>query len=175
MPFSFVFFSAANKSRMRTIAGLHFSLFVLMILRLSASFLPMINIKPPVAIAQFHFPSPELWEFMWLVSILAVVLALTSLPKNRKFLLQQYIVGTVVFGFGPIVFGVYRKAFDLLDYAQTKKTKTSVGGLPLVVLWFIFFTIAVQVHGFGVYFSVQLLKAWQPNRTEKNANAKKVN
>ncbi|XP_064629124.1 protein jagunal-like isoform X2 [Lineus longissimus] len=158
---------AANKSRMRTVAMLHFSLFVLMLLRLSASLLPAINIKPPKTLEIFHFPNPELWEYAWLVSILAMGFAWSSLGKNRVFLLKQYIIGTIVFGFAPIIYGVYEKAFDLLDYAQTRKPKSAVGGVPLVVLWFMFFTIAVQVHGFGVYFSMQLLKAWQPQRTDK--------
>jgi hypothetical protein len=141
-----------------------------MLLRLLASILPALNIRPPRILEIFHFPNPELWEYAWLVSILAMGFALSSLGKNRGFLLKQYIIGTIVFGFGPILYGVYEKAFELMDYAQTRKPKSAILGIPLVVLWFMFFTVAVQVHGFGVYFSMQLLNAWKPTRTEKKSN-----
>jgi len=56
---------------------------------------------------------------------------------------------------------------DLYAYLNEKKSSATLVGYPAVIVWFMFLTMAVQLHCFGLYFAAQLLKSWRPRKKTK--------
>ena len=164
----FLFFSAVYKSWLKLISFLHLALVLLMVFRLSTSFYVMLGIRPPSFLQTLRLPIAQMWEYVWLVSATASVFGLLALPRNRIFLVNQYILGTVIFGLGPVLYAMSAYFGELLDYYETRQTKKLFLGYPQVVLWNMFLFIAFQVHIFGIYFAWQLAKAWKPRQKKVN-------
>ena len=138
-----------------------------MLFRLSVGICVMLSIRPPSFIQRLRLPRAQIWEYWWLASLLPCVIALWSLRRNRLFFIQQYMLGTVTFGLAPVLYAVIDNLDDLIDYWETKEAKITFRGYPMVVLWNMFLTIALQIHGFGLYFAWQLAKAWKPREMKK--------
>ncbi|KAI6203446.1 Protein jagunal-like protein [Aphelenchoides besseyi] len=69
-----------------------------------------------------------------------------------------------IFGILPCCIGLGGQIPELIDYIfnmENSKTPTFKGAFPMVVLWYIFFLIAFQIHIFALYFSYHLLASWQ--------------
>jgi hypothetical protein len=81
--------------------------------------------------------------------------------------LKFYYYGTVSLGLGTVLITMALNASDLLDYAQTKMTSNLYHDFPVIVLWYMFLFIAVQVHAFGIYFSRILLRIWPKESNKK--------
>lgn len=146
---------------------LHFALVLLMVFRLATSLCVMFGIRPPSFLQKLKLPRAQTWEFVWLVSLVASIVALVAVKKNRAFLIQQYIIGIIVFGLLPVFYAIYDLSDDLMNYMDTKKASLLFLGYPMIVLWSMFLAIALQVHTFGVYFAYQLSKAWKPKGERK--------
>lgn len=114
----------------------------------------------------WDFPPPRPWEYLWVINFMTAVLGLKSLPSNTGPLLRQYVIGTVVFGLIPVVYGIVDQIDDLYAYLNEKKSLGTIQGYPAVIVWFMFLTLAIQLHGFGLYFARQLMQSWSP-RSEK--------
>lgn len=119
-----------------------------------------------MSLRRWDLPHPRPWEYAWLFSLVAAVIGWRSTPQNHAFLLKQYMLGTVMFGILPILFGIIDLRGDMSAYLFERKYTYVIFGMPAVVLWALFLAICMQLHAFGLYFSVVLLKAWRP-RTEK--------
>lgn len=153
--------SAAYKLRMRYVIYLHLLLVVLMVFRLSAGLCLLFNVRPPSVLQELDMPPAQMWEFVWLVTAIASLFGLIALRRNRAFLVQQYFIGTVVFGLGPVFYGIYSMLGDLLEYWHTRETKATFFGFPAVLLWNMFLVVALQVHVFGLWFAWTLIDAWK--------------
>ena len=153
--------SAAFKLRLRYVIYLHLLLVALMVFRLSAGFCLLFNVRPPTVLRDLDMPAAEMWEFVWLMTGIASLFGLIALRRNRTFFVQQYIIGTVVFGFGPVFYGIFSKLDDLLDFWDSRKSKATFFGFPAILLWNMFLFLAVQVHVFGIWFAWTLMGAWQ--------------
>lgn len=162
---SLLHFSVVNKSRMKTIIFCHSLLFVIWLLRMSPDILGYLGMKAPAGLG--NLPRATLWEFAWLLSILPTILAQVSLPSNRAFLLKQYIIGTVIFGVLPILYGLYDFSDELLKYLNAKNKAVMIFGFPAIALAYMFMAVAAQVHLFGTYVASQLIYAWQTHTRVK--------
>ncbi|PIO66617.1 hypothetical protein TELCIR_11668 [Teladorsagia circumcincta] len=40
------------------------------------------------------------------------------------------------------------------------------GVFPMVIIWYVFFAVALQIHGFAMYFSYHLAAAWTPMKRD---------
>jgi len=154
--------SAANKSRLRFVIYLHFMLVVLMLLRLSPNILLMANVKPPAFLLSIGLPDPSIWEYAWVVSVLPCFFGLAALGRNRTFVLRQFSIGTALFALTPVVWGIVSLSGDLLQYWNTRETKSRLFGFPVVVLWNTFLIIALQLHGIELVLARVLSNAWTP-------------
>lgn len=143
---------------------MHLFLVVLMLFRLSVSLCVLIHVRPPPFLQRMKLPRAELWEYAWLASVLSTFLGFMSLPKNRSFLLKQFLIGCVIFGLGPVLYAIYSLSDELFEFWETRETKRLLLGFPVVVLWNMFLVIALQVHVFSFSFGWQLVKAWAPKR-----------
>jgi len=123
---------------------------------------------------QWNIPRPHLWQYIWLISVFASVCGLFSLNRNQIFLMKLFFRGTVIFGLGTILITIILNLSELFTF---KKMKTNhqldeiepqtLFGLPLLVLWYIFLFIAVQIHAYSLYMANTLLKNWQPVKSSK--------
>ncbi|XP_013401141.1 protein jagunal homolog 1 [Lingula anatina] len=159
--------SAVNKSRMKLIAVLHTALFMLWIGRLLPDLMGYLGMKAPASL--MALPRASLWEFAWLPSILAALFAYLALQRNRSILMQQFILGTVLFGLLPIFYGIYDYSDDLSSFLNNKGKARKLFGFPFVTILYMFIAVALQVHGFGIYIATQLISSWKP-KVQKKAN-----
>lgn len=70
-----------------------------------------------------------------------------------------------VFGILPCAVGLGSLLPELIDYLsdmENSQTPTFKGSFPMVIIWYIFFIVVLQIHIFSMYFSYHLLAAWQP-------------
>ena len=148
---------------------LHFALVLLMLFRLSTSLFVLAGMRPPAFLQKLRLPKAQLWEYAWLVSAMASIFGLVAIRKNRTVLMKQFILGFFTFGFLPVVFAIVDLSDDLVKYWETREAKKLFLGFPSVVIWNMFLAIAVQIHGFGVYFAWQLVSAWSVKGGEKRA------
>ncbi|CAF0977886.1 unnamed protein product [Brachionus calyciflorus] len=112
-------------------------------------------------------PKPNLWEYIWLLSLIPAAAGYMSLNRSRTSLLKFYYIGTVVLGLGPILSTMLFNASDLLEYAQTKQTSNSFHNFPVIVFWYMYLFIVVQIHAFGIYFARILLKVWSKDNKKR--------
>jgi len=159
--------SVVNKGRLKLLMFLHFMLVLLMTFRLSTFFFVMAEMRPPSFFQQLQLPRPQMWEFVWLVTVLPVFFGYVAIRKNRVFLLQQYLIGTFVFGVLSSLYAIYSHFEDLLEYWETKTATEYYKGYPVIVMWYMFLMVAMQLHIAEIYFSYLLLKAWKPEIKKK--------
>ncbi|XP_076444958.1 protein jagunal homolog 1-like isoform X2 [Babylonia areolata] len=158
--------SSLNKARLRLDVFLHVVLGLLMLVRLAPGLTSLFGFNI-IALRRWDMPHPRPWEYAWIFSLVSAVIGWRSTPQNNTFLLKQYMVGTVIFGLLPIIFGILDLKGDMMAYLSERKYTYVMFGMPAVVLWGLFLIICIQLHAFGIYFSIVLLKAWRP-RTNIN-------
>lgn len=105
-------------------------------------------------------PKPFLWEYIWLGSLLPAIVGYFSLNRNRLPMLRFYYIGTVLLGLGTVLTTMVFNASDLLEYAQTKKSANTFHDFPVIVLWYMYLFIVIQIHALGIYFARILIKCW---------------
>lgn len=153
--------SVTNKRRLKYTIVLNVILFLLMVFRLSTSFFVLLNLRPPQFLQMLRFPRVWLWEYFWLLSGISTSFGIAAIRRNRLVLLHQYLIGQLIFGVLPTVFGIFDLFDDLLRFFETRETSKTLFGLPVVVLWNMFLAISLQVQGFALYFAWTLRQAWK--------------
>ncbi|XP_021366759.1 protein jagunal homolog 1-like [Mizuhopecten yessoensis] len=161
--------SSLNKSRLKIVLVLEVLVCLMLVVRLLPGMTAFLGLGIFGRLKTWDFPAPRPWEYIWMINLMAGVLGLKSLPKNDIPLLRQYVIGTVVFGICPVVYGIFDQIDDLYAYLNEKKSIGTIQGFPAVIVWFMFLTMAIQLHGFGLYFARQLHKSWKP-RLDKKKN-----
>ena len=158
--------SAETKTRLRLLIYLHFVLAFLIffqIITYHLSFLTTLNI-----------PRPHLWQYVWLITVFSSICGLISMNRNHVFLMKIFFRGTVTFGLGTIMTTIIFNLSDLFTYKRLKTSHQldeiepqTFLGFPLLVLWYIFLIITVQIHAFSIYMANVLLQSWQQHRPKK--------
>ncbi|XP_060069665.1 protein jagunal homolog 1-like [Ylistrum balloti] len=161
--------SSLNKSRLKIVLVIQILVCLMLVVRVLPGITAFLGLGLFERLKHWDFPAPRPWEYLWIINFMAAILGLKSLPKNDIPLLRQYVIGTVVFGICPIAYGVFDQIDDLYAYLNEKKSIGTLQGYPAVIVWFMFLTMAIQLHGFGLYFARQLYKAWKP-RSQKKRN-----
>jgi len=152
--------STETKPRLRLLIYLHFFLGFLVIFQIMTYHIQLIK--------TINIPRPHLWQYIWLLTIFSSICGLASMNKNHILLMKIFFRGTVTFGLGTIMTTII---FNLADLFTYKKLKTNQQlddvesqtflGFPLLVLWYIFLIIMVQIHAFSLYLANLLLHSWQ--------------
>lgn len=153
--------SITNKKRLKSTLVLHVLLFLLMLFRLSSSILVLLGIRPPPFLQLLRLPRPWPWEQLWLLSAVALGFGFAALRRNRLLYLHQYLVGSVVLGVLPTVYGIFDLSDELREFFETHETRKHLFGLPVIVVWNMFLAVSLQVQGFAFYFAWQLRKTWK--------------
>lgn len=158
--------SAETKSRLRVLVYLHLLLALLVFCQLLTYHLPFLT--------TLNVPRPHLWQYVWLVTIIPSICALLSMNRNQVYLMKIFFRGTVLFGLGTIITTIILNLSELFTFNKLKHNHQlddvepqTFLGFPLLVLWYIFLIITVQVHAFSLYMANVLLNSWQQYKTPK--------
>ena len=158
--------STETKRRLRLLIYLHFFLALLVFFQLLAYHLP--------AITKMKIPRPYLWQYAWLVTVIPSMCGLISMNRNHVFLMKVFFRGTVTFGLGTIMTTIILNLSELFNYKKLKSNHQldevepqTFYGFPLLVLWYIFLIIMVQIHAFSLYLANVLLHSWQQYKSKK--------
>lgn len=153
------------------VLGLHVGLWILMLFRLLDDMLDTFGLSWG-ALDRMELPEPRWWEYAWLSSLIPVVFSFMAMPKNKDRLMQQGYFGFFIGGLLPLAIGAGTRLPELIDYVQNPKSEyENILGFPSVVLSYMFIAVAIQVEGFAMYFSSQLVKMWRPKETAKKSSA----
>ena len=158
--------SAETKPRLRLLIYVHFLLACLIIAQLVTYHFPLIT--------TITIPRPHLWQYIWLITIIPSICGLISMNRNQTTLMKIFFRGTVIFGLGTIITTIILNLSDLFAFKRMKtnhqlnmnESQTFLG-FPLLILWYIFLIVTVQIHAFSLYMANVLLKSWQQYRTVK--------
>jgi uncharacterized BrkB/YihY/UPF0761 family membrane protein len=124
---------------------------------------------------RLDLPSAYPWEYVWCFSVVPIILALYAMPKNRVKPMTYAYYGQFFTGILPCSLGLGSQFPELIAYIAdpvNNETPTIKGSFPMVVIWFIFFLIAFQLHIFAMYFKYYLLAAWNPLPVEEQKDEK---
>jgi hypothetical protein len=154
--------SAETKSRLRLLIYLHFVLALLVFFQVITYHIPLIK--------TINIPRPHLWQYIWLLTIFPSICGLISMNKNHIFLMKIFFRGTVTFGLGTIMTTIILNLSDLFTYKKLKTNDIEPQtflGFPLLIIWYIFLIIMVQIHAFSLYMANVLLHSWQQYKPTK--------
>ena len=158
--------SAETKSRLRILIYLHFLLASLVVFQVTAYHIP--------GLTKLDVPRPHMWHYLWLITIIPSICGLLAINKNNIFLIKVFFRGTVIFGLGTTMTTIIFNLSDLFTFQNLKSKKKlddvepqTFLGFPLLVLWYIFLIIMVQIHAFSLYMANMLLHCWQPYKQAK--------
>lgn len=158
--------SAQTKSRLRLLIYLHFLLALLVFVQILTYHVP--------ALTNFQVPHPHLWQYIWLLTVIPSIFGLLSMNRNHVPYMKIFFRGTVLFGLGTIITTIILNLSELFTFKKLKRNHQldevdpeTFLGFPLLVLWYIFLIITVQIHAFGLYMANVLLKSWQQHKGNK--------
>ncbi|KAL4233308.1 granulocyte colony-stimulating factor signaling pathway [Mactra antiquata] len=154
--------SSLNKSRLKSSLILHILVGLVVIVRLLPGLTALVGLPVYRRLQHWEFPAPKAWEYAWIVSLLSALFGLRSLPRNDVLILKQFLIGNVVFGVLPVLYGFLDLWNELVLYYNEKKYAAQILGYPAVLVWYLCLTVCIQLHMFSMYFGVNLLKAWKP-------------
>lgn len=161
---------ALSKKRLKFTLILHLLIAFLMAAKLTSTVLDLLNIfwEP---IEELYIPMAKPWEWIWLSSLLFVMLAFRSIKTNNSLQLKIFLLAMVLTCICPLIYCAYLHANDFRTFVITKDvTKTSEvwRDYPVALYWYIFLGVACQVHGFELYFGYELLRSMSNHRSQSN-------
>ncbi|XP_060537354.1 protein jagunal [Cylas formicarius] len=162
--------SAANKRRLKWSIFFHYLLSFGMLAKLIPFFLDSLDIFI-LEIEELDVPKPIMWEFVWLFSLPTSFFALDAGKRNKVSSLRNYMIGIIVLGYLPLVYGTFYWMWDVWTFLTADPWSTQgyfdLGKVvfwkdyPYGLLWYGFILLALQVHSFSMYFSYKLMVAWK--------------
>lgn len=158
------------KKRLKFVTVLHLMLNCLMAFKLLPTVLDMLNIfvQP---IEELYIPMARPWEWVWFSSILIALFSFRACKTNKSSHMKLYLFGTFLTCILPIVYAFYYYAMDFRHYVITRdalSTSETWKGYPVALFWYIFITVAIQIHGFELFFGFELLKSMNNQRVSHN-------
>ncbi|VDM94791.1 unnamed protein product [Thelazia callipaeda] len=160
-------YSVQYKTYMKILFALHLLVLLTMWVKVGGEFVVEgLGIKWPFY-ENLQLPNAYPWEYVWCFSFVPVIFAIISFKRNKvkTNLLRSHYYGQFFLGILPCAVGLGGQLPELIDFLHDMKnsqTPTFRGTFPMVILWYIFFLVALQIHIFVMYFSYHLMLAWQP-------------
>merc|ERR1719510_1709430 len=112
-------------------------------------------------IEELLIPKPQLWEWIWMSSIIPAILAWSAIKKSKAFLMKIFQVFNVATAILPTLIGM---SYHFSDFCEVI-TGNGDGmiaiwkGVPICILWYVFFFVALQLHGIEFYLAKTLIDA----------------
>ncbi|XP_005191525.1 protein jagunal [Musca domestica] len=165
--------SLLNKSRLKYCIFFHALLFFVMLAKLTSDILDRLDIFV-LEIEELEVPAPLWWEYIWLASLLTSFVGLSAARGNKIRDMQKYMITLGLFGVLPLLYCFVYYFGDVLEYLSLEDKsdleETDIvlwRGLPYGLLWYAFCFVGFQIHGFTLYFSYNLIKAWKARSARK--------
>ncbi|CAL8302190.1 protein jagunal homolog 1-B [Gadus morhua] len=151
--------SVALKSEVRKLNIVHALIWLLMAAQVTVSQLGLVSHR---LVAQ-----PYQWEYPYLLSIVPCALSFLALPRNNISYLVLAMISAGLFCVAPLIYG----AMEMFPVAQQLyrhgKAYRFLFGMPAVTVMYLVVVVAVQVHGWQIYYSKRLLDQWFTSTQEK--------
>jgi len=159
---------AETKSKLKWTTLFHYTLGALMLFKLVPEILDKLDIFV-MEVEELFLPKPMMWEWLWLGSLAATVFSWMASRKSNILQMRIFQILIVALGILPILVGMAVHFSDVYAFINNdKKTKVLKWmGLPVAMLWYGFFLLALQAHGMQMFFGNTLIAAWQPKRKVK--------
>uniref|UniRef100_A0A8C8RQ56 Protein jagunal homolog 1 n=1 Tax=Pelusios castaneus TaxID=367368 RepID=A0A8C8RQ56_9SAUR len=110
---------------------------------------------------------PYQWEYPYLLSVIPSLLGLGSFPRNNISYLVLSMIGTGLFSVAPLIYG----SMEMFPLAQQLyrhgKAYRFIFGFSAVSVMYLLVGVAVQLHGWQLYYSKKLLDSWFTSTQEK--------
>jgi len=158
--------SVVNKARLKFTIYMHYMIFALMLVKLADDILDRLDVFI-LELQELYIPKPRLWEWVWCGSAIASLFGLHAIRRNGSYAIVLFGVGILNVGLAPCLYAATLHFTDFVTYIQTRDVGALSQvwrGLPVAVLWYIFLTVALQVHAAQIFFAYQLHKSWQRKR-----------
>ncbi|KAL9872171.1 jagunal [Glossina fuscipes fuscipes] len=159
--------SLLNKSRLKYCIFFHALLFFVMLAKLTSDILDRLDVFV-LEIEELEVPSPLWWEYIWLSSLLTSFLGLSAARANKIRKMQEYMFAIGLFALLPLLYCFIYYFGDVWEYLTLNENidleETEIflwRGMPYGLLWHAFCFVGFQIHGFTLYFSYNLVKAWK--------------
>merc|ERR1719391_318636 len=120
-------------------------------------------------IEELFVPKPDTWEWVWMLSLTAIVPAFMASKKSNVTQMRVFQGIIMLCGFLPLLVALATHFSDAYAFISgDKKTKVLKWmGLPVSLLWYGFIILALQCHGLQMHFSGILVNAWQSSKSKK--------
>lgn len=111
--------------------------------------------------------SPYQWEYPYLLSIVPTAISFLALPRNNISYLVISMISAGLFCVAPIIYG----GMEMFPVAQQLyrhgKAYRFIFGFSAVSVLYLLMVVAVQVHGWQIYYSKKLLDTWFTTTQDK--------
>jgi len=161
-------FIAQTKSKLKWNNIFHFLLGFIMLAKLFSAILDKLDIFI-MEIEELFIPKPDLWEWVWLMSLASTIPAFMASKKSNVTQMRVFQAIIISCGILPLLVGMALHFSDAYAFISAdKKTKVLKWmGLPVSMLWYAFIILALQCHGMQMHFSGILVNAWQSSKNKK--------
>uniref|UniRef100_A0A7E4UPC6 Protein jagunal n=1 Tax=Panagrellus redivivus TaxID=6233 RepID=A0A7E4UPC6_PANRE len=157
--------SASYKFYLKALFGLHFTVLLGLWAKVFGEIATTQFGLKSALLKRLDLPTAYPWEYVWCLSFVPIVIALYAMPKNKVKPMTIAYYSQFFFGVLPCCIGLGSQFPELIAYIQDPSRAdipTVRDSFPMVVVWFIFFLIAFQLHIFGMFFQYHLIEAWSP-------------
>ncbi len=104
-----------------------------------------------------YFKPAQMWELTWLLSGITAYIGYGSLPKNGGKQMLAYIVGNIIFGLIPLVYGASIIIQDSLHQYRNKVSFSEWQDAPMKLA---VISVCLQVQIMGTFYGMRLFRAW---------------
>ena len=92
---------------------------------------------------------------------------LNSLPKNKQNQMYVYVIGSLIFGFGPMLYGATKCLKTVMAYMQQDSRGTlNLRGLSIKLA---VVGLIVQMQITALYYAIRLIGAWKSKGEKKDS------
>ncbi|XP_033984677.1 protein jagunal homolog 1-A [Trematomus bernacchii] len=151
--------SVPMKSEVRKLNLVHFLLWLLVAAQVTVSHFNLVS--------HDIVSMPYQWEYPYLLSLLPLFCSALSLPKNNISYLVLSMISAGLFSVAPLIYG----GMEMFPVAQQLyrhgKAYRFIFGFSAVTVMYLIMVVAVQVHGWQLYYMKKLLDSWFDSTQEK--------
>ncbi|XP_054629440.1 protein jagunal homolog 1-B isoform X2 [Dunckerocampus dactyliophorus] len=179
-PHGVIVCSVALKSEIRKLNIVHMLIWALMaaqveahstevvvVLLLTCLVLCQVIVSQLSLVSHKFIASPYQWEYPYLLSVIPTVFCFLALPRNNISYLVISMISAGLFSVAPLIYG----SMEMFPFAQQLyrhgKAYRFIFGFSAVSVMYLVIVIAVQVHGWQIYYSKKLLDQWFTSTQEK--------
>ncbi|XP_068612569.1 protein jagunal homolog 1-B [Brachionichthys hirsutus] len=151
--------SVALKSEIRKLNIVHVLMWALVAAQVTVSHLSLVSHRVVA--------SPYQWEYPYLLSIIPTAVSFSALPRNNISHLVVSMISGGLFCVAPLIYGCMEMFPVAQQLYRHGKAYRFIFGFSAVSVLYLVIVVAVQVHGWQIYYSKKLLDQWFASTQDK--------